>query len=144
MSKLSFPEGFVWGAATSSYQIEGAAQADGKGKSNWDVFSHTPGNTVNGDTGDMACDHYNRWPEDIQLMRSLGLDSYRFSIAWTRIFPEGRGAVNQKGIGLLLTFDRRSAGGRYYTAGNTAPLGLSLGVGKRRRLARARYGGSIR
>ena len=98
MSKLSFPEGFVWGAATSSYQIEGAAQADGKGKSNWDVFSHTPGNTVNGDTGDMACDHYNRWPEDIQLMRSLGLDSYRFSIAWPRIFPEGRGTVNQKGL----------------------------------------------
>ena len=90
MSKLVFPEGFVWGAATSSYQIEGAVQTDGKGKSNWDVFSHTPGNTVNGDTGDMACDHYNRWPEDIQLMRSLGLDSYRFSIAWTRIFPEGR------------------------------------------------------
>ena len=98
MSKLSFPAGFVWGAATSSYQIEGATQADGRGQSNWDVFSHTPGNILNGDTGDVACDHYNRWREDIQLMRSIGLKSYRFSIAWSRVFPEGDGKVNQKGL----------------------------------------------
>ena len=87
MSKLSFPEGFVWGVATSSYQIEGATRADGRGEANWDVFSHISGNILNGDTGDVACDHYNRWREDIGLMRSIGLNSYRFSIAWSRIFP---------------------------------------------------------
>ena len=98
MSKLSFPEGFVWGAATSSYQIEGATRADGRGEANWDVFSHISGNILNGDTGDVACDHYNRWREDIGLMRSIGLNSYRFSIAWSRIFPDGDGKVNQKGL----------------------------------------------
>ena len=95
---LTFPQNFVWGAATASYQIEGAWNEDGKGESIWDRFSHTPGNVLNGDTGDVACEHYHRWREDIALMKSLGLHAYRFSIAWPRIFPGGRGTVNSAGL----------------------------------------------
>jgi beta-glucosidase len=94
----SFPEGFYWGAATASYQIEGAWKADGKGESIWDRFSHTEGNVKNGDTGDVACDHYNRWPDDIKIMSQIGLNSYRFSLAWPRILPLGRGQINQTGL----------------------------------------------
>ena len=94
----SFPPGFVWGSATASYQIEGAWQADGKGESIWDRFSHTPGRVRAGDTGDVACDHYHRWRDDIALMKSLGLPAYRFSISWPRILPAGRGAVNAAGL----------------------------------------------
>lgn len=94
----SFPKGFIWGAATASYQIEGAAKEDGRGESIWDRFSHTPGNVDNGDTGDVAADHYYRWKEDIQIMKQIGLQAYRFSVAWPRIFPNGRGQVNQKGL----------------------------------------------
>ncbi len=93
-----FPKGFVWGAATASYQIEGAAREDGRGESIWDRFSHTPGKIFNGDTGDVACDHYHRWREDIGLMRELGLSAYRFSIAWPRVLPDGRGQVNDAGL----------------------------------------------
>ena len=93
-----FPPGFLWGAATASYQIEGAVAEDGRGPSIWDTFSHTPGNTKNGDTGDVACDHYHRWREDIALMREMGLQGYRFSVAWPRILPAGRGAVNAAGL----------------------------------------------
>ena len=95
---LSFPPGFVWGAATAAYQIEGAATADGRGRSIWDTFSRMPGKVRGGDTGDIACDSYHRYPEDIAVMSSLGLSSYRFSIAWPRIQPGGRGPVNQKGL----------------------------------------------
>jgi beta-glucosidase len=94
----TFPKNFAWGAATASYQIEGAWDADGKGESIWDRFSHTPGMVLNGDTGDVACDHYHRWREDVSLMKELGLHAYRFSISWPRILPEGRGRVNQAGI----------------------------------------------
>jgi len=94
----SFPENFVWGAATASYQIEGAWNENGKGESIWDRFSHTPGKVENGDTGDVACDHYHRWREDIILMKEIGLKAYRFSISWPRILPSGRGEVNQAGI----------------------------------------------
>ncbi len=97
-SPLSFPPNFLWGAATASYQIEGAWQADGKGESIWDRFSHTPGRVQAGDTGDVACDHYHRWREDIALMRQIGLQAYRFSIAWPRVLPSGRGAVNSAGL----------------------------------------------
>ncbi len=97
MSK-SFPKDFVWGCATASYQIEGAPQADGKGESIWDRFSHTPGKIRNGDTGDVACDHYHRWEEDVALMRELGLKGYRFSLAWPRIVPSGWGEVNRRGL----------------------------------------------
>lgn len=93
-----FPENFLWGAATAAYQIEGAATKDGRGESIWDRFSHTPGKTADGATGDIACDHYHRWKADIALMKELELNSYRFSIAWPRIFPEGRGQVNQSGL----------------------------------------------
>ena len=94
----SFPKDFVWGAATASYQIEGAWDEGGKGESIWDRFSHTPGNVDNGDTGDVACDHYHRWPEDVALMKAMGLKAYRFSTSWPRILPAGRGKVNQAGI----------------------------------------------
>jgi beta-glucosidase len=95
---LDFPEGFIWGAATAAYQIEGAATLDGKGPSVWDTFSHTPGNVRGGDTGDVACDSYHRYREDVTLLASLGLHDYRFSICWPRVQPGGRGPVNQKGL----------------------------------------------
>ncbi|MCS6843382.1 MAG: GH1 family beta-glucosidase [Caldilineales bacterium] len=96
--RLQFPHDFVWGVATSSYQIEGAWQEDGKGESIWDRFSHTPGKVLNGDTGDVACDHYHRYVEDVALMRSLGIGAYRFSIAWPRVQPQGHGPVNPAGL----------------------------------------------
>jgi beta-glucosidase len=95
---LSFPKDFKWGCATASYQIEGAANEDGRGQTNWDVFSHTPGKVANGDTGDVACDSYHRYAEDHQLLKNLGVSMYRMSLAWSRIFPEGRGQPNQKGV----------------------------------------------
>ena len=98
MTTLPFPKDFIWGAATSSYQIEGAVQEDGRGESIWDRFSHTPGKIQDGSTGDVACDHYHRWRDDIALMKDLGLQAYRFSIAWPRILPGGRGPVNQAGL----------------------------------------------
>ncbi|MBO2521368.1 MAG: beta-glucosidase [Clostridia bacterium] len=93
-----FPEGFVWGAATASYQIEGSPLADGAGESIWHRFSHTEGNTHNGETGDVACDHYRRYREDVALMKELGLKAYRFSISWPRVLPEGKGRINPKGL----------------------------------------------
>lgn len=96
--RKTFAKDFVWGAATASYQIEGAWNEDGKGESIWDRFSHTPGKIQDGDTGDVACDHYHRWCDDVVLMGNLGLKAYRFSIAWPRILPAGRGEVNQAGI----------------------------------------------
>ncbi len=97
-TNVTFPSDFIWGAATSAYQIEGAWNEDGKGESIWDRFCHTSGKIENGDTGDVACDHYHRWREDVALMRELGLQTYRFSIAWPRLLPEGRGRVNQPGL----------------------------------------------
>jgi beta-glucosidase len=94
----AFPAGFLWGAATAAYQIEGSPLADGAGPSIWQRFTHTPGLTVNGDTGDVACDHYRRWADDVALMGSLGLQAYRFSISWSRVLPEGKGKPNQRGI----------------------------------------------
>jgi beta-glucosidase len=93
-----FPGEFVWGAATAAYQIEGAAREDGRGESIWDRFSATPGKVENGDSGDVACDSYHRYPEDIRLMRELGLSAFRFSIAWPRILPDGRGRQNAAGL----------------------------------------------
>jgi beta-glucosidase len=93
-----FPPNFLWGAATAAYQIEGAVDADGRGKSIWDTFSHQPGRILDGSTGDVACDHYHRWPEDVRLMAELGLTGYRFSVAWSRIQPNGAGPANPAGI----------------------------------------------
>ncbi len=98
MKKIAFPEDFIWGSATASYQVEGAFDEDGKGESIWDRFSHTPGKIQNNDTGDIACDHYHRYKDDIKLMKEIGLKSYRFSISWPRLFPNGSGKLNQKGM----------------------------------------------
>jgi beta-glucosidase len=98
MTRYHFPENFLWGAATASYQIEGAWKDDGKGESIWDRFSHTPGQIENDDTGDVACDHYHRYAEDIALMQQLGLQAYRFSVSWPRVLPQGRGSINRAGL----------------------------------------------
>ncbi len=95
---MRFPPGFVWGCSTASYQIEGAVDEDGRKPSIWDTFSHTPGKTFEGETGDVADDSYHRYKEDVQLLKSLGVKGYRFSIAWSRIFPDGTGQPNQKGL----------------------------------------------
>ncbi len=92
------PREFVWGVSTSSYQIEGAAQEDGRGPSIWDTYCTQSGRIANGDTGDVACDHYHRYPEDIALMRELGVTAYRFSVAWPRVLPQGRGGINEAGL----------------------------------------------
>ncbi len=94
-----FPPGFLWGAATSAYQIEGSPLADGAGVSNWHRFAHTPGRVHGADTGDVACDHYRRMPDDVALMQRLGLNAYRFSVAWSRVLPDGRGRINPAGLG---------------------------------------------
>ncbi len=96
--KLIFPKDFVWGSATASYQIEGAIHEDGRGRTIWDTFSHTPGKISDGTNGDIACDHYHRYKEDVALMRELQFKAYRFSVAWSRILPQGRGQVNQAGL----------------------------------------------
>jgi beta-glucosidase len=99
MDDLSeLPDSFTWGVATSAYQIEGAVAEDGRSPSIWDTFSHTPGKVAGGDTGDVACDSYHRWPEDVGLMKELGVGAYRFSIAWPRIMPGGGGPVNPAGL----------------------------------------------
>lgn len=98
MAKYIFPKDFMWGTATASYQIEGAYKEDGKGESIWDRFSHNPGNVLNNDNGDIACDHYHRFEDDIKLMKDLGLKTYRLSLSWPRIFPNGFGEPNKKGI----------------------------------------------
>ena len=98
MPNAVFPDSFLWGAATSAYQIEGFPLADGAGPSIWHRFTRTPGMTANGESGDIACDHYHRWREDIALMRELGFTTYRFSIAWSRVLPRGTGAVNERGL----------------------------------------------
>lgn len=94
----NFPADFKWGVATSSYQIEGAAKEDGRGVSIWDTFAATPGKVVNGENGDVACDHYHLFKEDIAIMRKLGVQSYRFSIAWPRLFPQGDNVREERGF----------------------------------------------
>jgi beta-glucosidase len=96
--KKQFPQGFLWGVATAAYQVEGAAAEDGRGPSIWDVFARIPGKVTNGDTGDVACDQYHRLDADLDLIASLGLKAYRFSVSWPRVLPTGRGAVNRVGL----------------------------------------------
>jgi len=98
MCEAVFPKDFTWGVATSAYQIEGAWNKYGKGESIWDRFSHTPGKVMNGETGDMACDHYRRYAEDVALMKKLGVKAYRFSVSWPRVLPKGKGVVNKAGL----------------------------------------------
>ena len=102
VSGRRFPQGFLWGSATASYQVEGAVKEDGRGASVWDTFSHTPGKTHNGDTGDVADDSYHRYQEDVAVMKELGLKACRFSVAWPRIFPQGTGTPNGKGVDFYL------------------------------------------
>jgi beta-glucosidase len=104
MAIIQFPKDMKWGSATASYQIEGAVNDGGRGPSIWDTFSHTPGKVLNGDNGDVACDSYHRYEEDIEIMKDLGIDVYRFSVAWPRIFPKGRGEVNQEGLAFYHRF----------------------------------------
>src|SRR5690554_6703150 len=94
----SFPKGFLWGAASAAYQVEGAADIDGKGPSIWDSFVKIPGKTYMGTNGDIAVDHYHRYQEDVALMAEMGMKTYRFSVAWSRILPEGEGEVNEQGL----------------------------------------------
>ena len=98
MRAAGFPEGFLWGSASAAYQIEGGWKEGGKGMTNWDVFVRIPGKTYKATTGDVAVDHYHRYKEDIALMAEMGLNTYRFSVSWARIFPEGTGEVNEEGI----------------------------------------------
>ena len=95
---IEFPANFLWGSATSAYQIEGSPLADGAGPSIWQRFAHTPGMIRDGETGDIACDHYRRYADDVALMRRLGMNAYRFSISWSRVLPRGRGPVNPAGL----------------------------------------------
>jgi beta-glucosidase len=96
---IAFPNEFLWGAATAAYQVEGSPLADGAGPSTWHRFVHSPGRTANGETGNIACDHYHRYADDVALMRTLGLTAYRFSVSWSRVLPDGRGRVNAAGLG---------------------------------------------
>ena len=96
--RTDFPPDFLWGVATASYQVEGAAAEDGRKPSIWDTYSRTPGKVARGHTGDVAADQYHRYREDVELMRRLGVGAYRFSMAWPRIIPDGRGTVNERGI----------------------------------------------
>jgi len=98
MNTTQFPASFIWGVATSAFQIEGAWAEDGKGPSIWDTFTHEPGNVIDGSTGDVACDHYHRYADDVDLMATLNIDAYRFSMAWSRVQPDGKGAWNEKGF----------------------------------------------
>jgi beta-glucosidase len=116
MTTVAFPEGFLWGAATAAYQIEGAVDRDGRGPSIWDTFSHTPGAILRGDTGDIACDHYDRWEADLDLLSDLGVNSYRFSVSWSRVLPTGAGSVNTPGLDF---YDRLVDG---LVARNIAPM----------------------
>ena len=134
---LSFPDGFLWGAATASYQIEGAVATDGRGPTVWDEFSHTPGKVAHGHTGDVACDHYHRVEADVALMADLGLQAYRFSIAWSRIMPSGKGTVNRDGldwysrlVDLLLAHDITPCPTLFHW---DLPMGLEEGGGFRNR-----------
>ena len=116
-----FNEDFIWGAATSAYQIEGAVASDGRSDSNWDAFCRKPGAIRDSSSGAEACQHYMRWEEDIRLMAQIGLQAYRFSIAWSRILPEGFGKINQKGIDF---YDRLKTVSKGYASFDYSPLGL--------------------
>ena len=131
---------FRWGAATSAYQIEGAVAEDGRAPSIWDTFCRVPGAIDNGDTGDVACDHYHRWPEDIALMRRLGLDSYRFSIAWPRVLPGGHRPGQRGRPRLLRPPGRRAAGRGRHPVHHALPLGPAAGPAGPGRLAGPRDG----
>ena len=140
---LAFPAGFLWGAATASYQIEGAVDEDGRRPSIWDTFSRVPGAVVDGDTGDVACDHYHRMPQDVALMKELNLASYRFSVAWGRVRPDG-GAVDQRGLDFYrrLVDELQRRGHR--AVADALPLGPAAGARGRRGLDQPGHGLPLR
>ena len=132
----SFSPDFVFGVATAAYQIEGAWNEGGRGESIWDRFCHTAGKIKNGDTGDIACDHYHRFGEDVALLKALGLDAYRFSVSWPRVQPLGSGAFNQAGLDFYERTYRVSSGKRHRAFFNALPLGFAAGFARKRRLCR--------
>ncbi len=139
MAKPGFPEGFLWGAATAAYQVEGAVNEDGRGESIWDRFCHVPGAVANGDNGNVACDHYHRWREDIENMRKLGLSAYRFSAAWPRIYPDGKGPLNRKGLDFYESLVDGLLEAKIQPALYALPLGSSPGPRRCRRLDEPGY-----
>ena len=139
-----FPEGFLWGAATAAYQIEGATTEDGRGPSIWDTFSHTPGRVRDGDTGDVAADHYHRYAEDVDLMAALNLGAYRFSISWPRIQPDGRGPANAAGLAFYDRLVDALLGPGDRPGCDALPLGPAPVAGGRRGLARPRHRPPVR
>ena len=144
-SGREFPKGFYWGVATASYRIEGAWNEDGKGRSIWDTFAHTPGKMKNGDNGDVAIDHYHRYKEDVKVMKDLGANAYRFSISWPRIFPNGTGQPNQKGLDFYsrLVDELKAAGIEPFATLYHWDLAASA-AGQARRLAVRRDSESVR
>lgn len=136
---MQFSNDFLWGAASASYQIEGAYLEDGKGENIWDAYCQESGHVAHGENGNVACDHYHRFREDVKMMQKIGIKNYRFSISWTRILPDGTGAVNQKRHSVLFGFGRCSAGSWYYSNGYPVPLGLSVCPAPERRLAESGF-----
>ena len=134
-----FPPGFLWGAATSAYQIEGAVHEDGRGPSIWDTFTHTPGKVRRGDTGDIACDFYHRLDEDLDLLSELGVGGFRFSVSWPRVQPTGCGDSQPARTRLLPGAGRGAARARDRARGNRLPLGSAAAARGRRRLGQPRH-----
>ena len=141
----TFPAGFLWGTATASYQVEGAVAEDGRAPSVWDTFARTPGKTVSGATGDVADDHYHRYKEDVQLMKALGAKVYRFSIAWPRVFPQGSGQPNPKGLDFYNRLVDELLANGIEPLRHAVSLGPAAGAaGSRGRLGVARDVGGVR
>lgn len=137
VSGAHFPDGFLWGLATASYQVEGAWNEDGKGESIWDRYTHTVGRIKGGATGDGACDHYHLYPQDIAILKRLNQKSYRFSISWSRIQPTGPDPVNQKGLDYYSRL-RCLARSWHTSVLHAPPLGSPAGAGRAGRVAKAR------
>ena len=139
-----FPEGFLWGAATAAYQIEGAAATDGRTPSIWDTFSETPGAVVGGHTGHIATDHYHRYRDDVALMKRLGLGAYRFSVSWSRVQPAGAGPANPAGLDFYRRLVDELLEQRHRAVADALPLGPAAADRGRRRLAGPRHRGPLR
>ena len=135
-ASLTYPKGFLWGCATAAYQIEGGAQADGRGPSVWDTFSHTAGKTYRGETGDVADDSYHLYKEDVKLLKNLGVSVYRMSVSWSRVFPDGTGAAEPQGPRLLQPRRRRAAREQHHAIRHAVSLGPAAGAARRLAIAR--------
>ena len=138
-SALALPASFKWGVSTAAYQIEGAAAEDGRGPSIWDLFGRQAGRIANGDTGDVACDHYHRYAEDVALMRRLGVQVYRFSVAWPRVLPQGRGQANEPGLDFYDRLIDELLAARHRALALPVSLGSAAGPGGSWRMAEPRY-----